>query len=120
MIEQINKYRQNVIFKIDDSLFLNSKNIIIKRSCKKLNNKKFNLFEIIALIDLFYKLELSKIIRIFNVFHSNLLILIIINSLSNQKNSLSSLILVNNLKKQIINDILDFKKFKERLKYRIK
>ena len=83
IIEQINKYRQNVIFKIDDSLFLSSKNIIIKRSYKKLNNKKFDLFKIIALINLSYKLRLSKIIRIFNIFHSNLLILIIINSLFN-------------------------------------
>ena len=63
--------------------FFNNKNIKIKRPYKKLDNKKFSLFKVIAKIDYFYRLELSIIIRIFNVFYFKLLILIITNSLSN-------------------------------------
>ena len=63
-------------------VFFNSKNIKIKRPYKKLNNKKFSSFKVIAKIGYFYRLELSIIIRIFNVFHFKLLILIIINPLS--------------------------------------
>ena len=64
-------------------VFFNSKNIKTKRSYKKLDNKKFSPFKVIAKIDYFYRLKLSIIIRIFNVFYSKLLILIITNSLSN-------------------------------------
>ena len=63
-------------------IFLNSKNIKTKRSYKKFDNKKFNLFKIIAKVEYFYKLKLSSIIRIFNVFYFKLLILIITNPLS--------------------------------------
>ena len=62
-------------------VFFNSKNIKIKRPYKKLNNKKFNSFKIIAKIDYFYRLKLPIIIRIFNVFYFKLLILIITNPL---------------------------------------
>ena len=63
-------------------VFLNSKNIKTKRPYKKLDNKKFSPFKIIAKIDYFYRLKLPIIIRIFNVFYFKLLILIIINPLS--------------------------------------
>ena len=63
-------------------VFFNSKNIKIKRSYKKLDNKKFNSFKIIAKIGYFYRLELFITIRIFNIFYFKLLILIITNSLS--------------------------------------
>ena len=63
-------------------VFFNNKNIKIKRPYKKLNNKKFNSFKIIAKIDYFYRLKLPIIIRIFNVFYFKLLTLIITNSLS--------------------------------------
>ena len=62
-------------------VFLNSKNIKTKRPYKKLDNKKFNSFKVIAKIDYFYRLELSIIIRIFNVFYFKLLTLIITNPL---------------------------------------
>ena len=62
-------------------VFLNSKNIKTKRPYKKLDNKKFSPFKIIAKIDYFYRLKLPIIIRIFNVFYFKLLILIITNPL---------------------------------------
>ena len=63
-------------------VFLSNKNIKIKRSYKKLNNKKFSPFRVIAKIDYFYRLELPLTIRIFNIFYTKLLILIITNPLS--------------------------------------
>ena len=63
-------------------VFLNNKNIKTKRPYKKLDNKKFNLFKVIAKIGHFYRLKLPIIIRIFNVFYFKLLTLIIINPLS--------------------------------------
>ena len=54
-------------------IFLNNKNIKIKRPYKKLNNKKFNPFKIIVKIGYFYTLELPIIIKILNVFYFKLL-----------------------------------------------
>ena len=86
-------------FKENDLVFFNSKNIIIDKSCKKLNDKIFDSFLIKTVIDSFYKLELSKIMKIYNVFHFKLLNLIIINSLSDQKNSSFTIIIVKNKEK---------------------
>ena len=63
-------------------VFLNSKNIKIKRPYKKLNNKKFDSFKVIAKVGYFYRLELPLTIRIFNIFYIKLLTLTITNPLS--------------------------------------
>ena len=70
-------------FKKDDFVFFNNKNIVINKLFKKLNNKMFDSFKIIFIIDSFYKLKLFKIIKIYNVFHFKLLNLVIINLLFN-------------------------------------
>ena len=88
-----------MIFKKNDLVFLNNKNIIINKSYKKLNNKIFNSFLIKIVIDSFYKLKLFKIIKIYNVFHLKFLNLVIINSLSNQKNFSFIIIIVKNKEK---------------------
>ena len=73
------------MFKKSDLVFLNSKNIVINKLFKKLNDKMFNLFKIIFILDFSYKLKLFKIIKIYNVFHFKLLNFVVINLLSNQK-----------------------------------
>ena len=70
-----------MIFKKNDLVFLNNKNIIINKSCKKLNNKIFDSFLIKFVINFSYKLKLSKIMRIYNVFHFKFLNLVVINLL---------------------------------------
>ena len=58
----------------------------------------FDSFKVIFIVDSFYKLKLSEIMRIYNVFHFKLLNLVIINSLFNQKNSFFKVIIVKNKK----------------------
>ena len=99
MIEQINRYKKDVTFKKGDLVFLNIKNIIIDKPFKKLNDKMFDSFKIIFVIDFSYKLKLSEIMRIYNVFHFKLLSLVVINSLSDQKNPSSKITIVKNKKK---------------------
>ena len=83
MIEQINRYKKNVTFKKNDFIFFNNKNIVINKSFKKLNNKMFDLFKIIFVIDFFYKFKLFEIIKIYNVFYFKFLSFVIINLLFN-------------------------------------
>ena len=85
-------------FKKDDLVFLNIKNIIIDKLFKKLNDKMFDSFKIIFVIDSSYKLKLFEIIKIYNVFYFKLLSLVVINSLFNQKNSSFKVIIIKDKK----------------------
>ena len=80
IINQINRYRKNVTFKVSDIIFLNNKNINTKRLSRKLNYKKYNFFKVLKLIKFLYKLKLFTSIRIYNVFHANILSLTLDNS----------------------------------------
>ena len=95
----MNRYKKEITFKKGDLVFLNIKNIVIDKSCKKLNDKMLGPFKVILIIDFFYKLKLSKIIRIYNVFHFKLLNLVVINLLFNQKNLSFKIIIVKGKKK---------------------
>ena len=86
MIEQINRYKKDITFKKDDLVFFNTKNIVIDKLCKKLNDKMLGSFKVILIINSFYKLKLFEIMRIYNIFHFKLLNLIVINLLFDQKN----------------------------------
>ena len=68
-------------FKKDDLVFFSNKNIVIDRLFKKLNDKMFDSFKVIFIIDSFYKLKLFKIMRIYNVFYFKLLNFVVINLL---------------------------------------
>ena len=98
MIEQVNRYKKEITFKKNDLVFFNIKNIIIDKSFKKLNDKMFDLFKVIFVIDFSYKLKLFEIIKIYNVFHLKLLNLVVINSLSDQKNSFFKIIIIKDKK----------------------
>ena len=65
------------------SFFFNIKNIIIYKLFKKLNDKMFDSFKIIFVIDISYKLKLFEIMRIYNVFYFKSLNFVVINLLFN-------------------------------------
>ncbi len=62
-----------MIYKIDDMMFLNSRNIMISRSSKKLNDKMLEFFKILIKIEHIYRLKLSLTMKIHSKFVSNLL-----------------------------------------------
>ena len=95
MINQANKHRKKINYKIESKMFLNERNIITARLFRKLNDKMLDSFQIIESVDSFYKLKLSKTMRIHDVFHSELLYSVINDSLSDQKNESSRSIVIN-------------------------
>ncbi len=95
MMNQANKHRKKINYKIESKMFLNERNIITARSFKKLNDKMLNSFQITDSVDFFYKLKLSDTIYIHDVFHSELLRFVVNNSLFNQKNEFLKLIVIN-------------------------
>ncbi len=60
MIQQVNKHRKEVDYEIESKMFLNERNIVSARSFKKLDDKMFNLFINLNLVDSSYKLKLSE------------------------------------------------------------
>ena len=71
--KQINKHRKKTIYKINDMMFLNFKNITIARSLKKLNDKMLKSFKILVEVENVYRLKLSSIMKIHFEFALNLL-----------------------------------------------
>ncbi len=120
MMNQANKHRKKINYKIKSRMFLNERNIITARLFKKLNDKMLDSFQIIDFIDSFYKLKLLKTMHIHDVFHSELLHLVVNDSLSDQKNELSRSIVINDEDEWKINDILNSRWYRKRLQYQVK
>ncbi len=83
-----------MIYKIDDMMFLNSRNIMISKSSKKLNDKMLKFFKILIKIKHAYQLKLSSTMKIHLKFALNLLQLNSKNSLKEQRNKLSDSIII--------------------------
>ncbi len=120
MMNQANKHRKKINYKIKSKMFLNKWNIITAKSFKKLNDKMLDSFQIIEFVDLFYKLKLSKTMHIHNVFHSKLLRSVVDDSLSDQKNESLRSIVINDENKWKIDDILNSWCYRRQLQYWVK
>ncbi len=120
MMNQANKHRKKINYKIESKMFLNERNIITARSFKKLNDKMLNSFQITDSVDFFYKLKLSDTIYIHDVFHSELLRFVVNNSLFNQKNEFLKLIVINDEDEWKIDNILNFWWYWRWLQYQVK
>ncbi len=120
MVNQANKHRKKINYEIESKMFLNERNIVIARLFKKLDDKMLDSFKVTDSVDFFYKLKLSDTMRIHDVFHSELLRSVVDDSLPDQKNELSKSIVVNDEDEWKIDDILNFRRYRRRLQYRIK
>ncbi len=121
MKKQIDKYWKKMIYKINDMMFLNSRNIMISRSSKKLDDKMLELFKILIEIEHVYRLKLSSTIKIHSKFASNLLRLNSKNSLNEQRNKSSDFIVIDDEDEWEIKNILNFRHYErdKRLQYRV-
>jgi len=95
MMNQANKHRKKINYKIESKMFLNERNIVTARFFKKLNDKMLDSFQITDSVDSFYKLKLSETMHIHDVFHSELLRSVVDDSLPDQKNEPSRSIVIN-------------------------
>ena len=120
MIQQANKHRKEVDYEIKSKMFLNEWNIITAKSFKKLDDKMLDFFINLDLVDSSYKLKLSETMHVHDVFHSDLLRLVIDDFLSDQKNETLKSILINDEDEWKIDDILNFHLYQRWLQYRVK
>ncbi len=121
MKKQTDKHRKKMIYKIDDMMFLNSRNITISRSSKKLDDKMLEFFKILIKVEHAYRLKLSSTMKIHSKFASNLLRLDSKNSLNEQRNESPNSIVVNDEDEWEVKNILNFRHYGrgKRLQYRV-
>ncbi len=120
MVQQANKHRKEVDYEAGSKVFLNERNIVIARPFKKLDDKMLGFFTNLDLVDSSYKLKLSETMRVHDVFHPGLLRLVVDDPLPGQKNEPLGSIVVNDEDEWEIDDILNSRRYRRRLQYRIK
>ncbi len=120
MMKQVNKHRKEVDYEIESKVFLNERNIVTARSFKKLDDKMLDSFTNLDLVDSSYKLKLSESMRVHDVFHSDLLRSAVDDLLPGQKNEPSGSIVINDEDEWKIDDILNSRRYRRRLQYRVK
>jgi len=111
MKKQINKHWKKMIYKIDDMMFLNSRNIMISRSSKKLDDKMLELFKILIKIEHAYQLKLLSTMKIHSKFASNLLQLDSKDALEKQWNESSDSIVIEDKDEWKVKNILNFRHY---------
>jgi len=95
IIQQANKHRKEVDYKIESKMFLNEWNIITARSFEKLDDKMLDLFINLDFVNSSYKLKLSETMHVYDVFHSDLLCFAVNDLLPDQKNESLKSIVIN-------------------------
>ena len=110
-IQGANKHKKSSLkYKVGDRIWLSTKNIHTERPSKKLDHKRINPYKITKLVGLSYQLELSISMHIHNMFHLSLLKLAAKDLLLDQINDLPPPVVVNDKKKQKIDNILNAKR----------
>jgi len=119
MKKQIDKHWKKMIYKINDIMFLNFRNIMIAKSSKKLNDKMLESFKILTEIEHAYWLKLSSTMKIHSEFILNLLRLNSKDSLKEQRNESSDSIVIDNKDEWEVKNILNFRHYRRWLQYHV-
>ena len=87
---------------------------------KKLDHKMIESYSIIKVVDAFYQVQLLESVKIFDIFHLNLLRKAFENSLFEQINEFAPSIIIDDEKEWKMNDILDARKYYRRVQFFVK
>ncbi len=120
MMNQANKHRKKVNYEIGSKMFLNERNIVTARPFKKLDDKMLDPFTNLDPVGSSYKLKLPESMRVHDVFHPDLLRPAADDPLPGQKNEPPGPIVVKDEDEWEIDDILNSRRYRRRLQYRVK
>ncbi len=118
---QINKHKWNVIYEVDDWVWLSFRNVKTTRLCKDLKDKQLNLYQITAKVNIFYHLHLSVSMKhLHSMFDSKLLQSYSKDSLSEQHSESLRSITIEDDEHWKIDDILNFRRYWDWIQYKVK
>ena len=117
----MNKHKWNVIYEVNDWVWLSFRNIKITRLCKDLKDKQLDLYQITVKVSIFYHLHLSVSMKhLHSMFISKLLWSCSEDSLSKQHLESLRSITIENDKHWKIDDILNFRRYQDQIQYKVK
>ncbi len=118
---QINKHKRNIIYEVDDWVWLSFRNVKTTRLCKDLKDKQLNFYQIIAKVSIFYYLRLSVSMKhLHSMFSSKLLQSYSENFLSEQHSESLRSIIIKDDEHWKINNILNFRCYQDWIQYKVK
>ena len=123
IVAQINKHRRDVIYEVDDWVWLSFRNVKTTRLCKDLKDKQLESYQITVKAKAFYHLRLSASMKhLHSMFSSKLLRPYSGDPLSEQHAELLRLIIINDDDDEHwkVDDILDFRRYRGRIQYKVK
>ena len=107
MTHNANCYRKDVTYEVSQKVFLDRRNIKIKRLCLKLNDKNISSYKILQKVEIIYQLELSAFMKIHLVFHVMHLQAVITDPLSEQINASLRSVIIDDQDEWVIDEIID-------------
>ncbi len=118
---QINKHRRDVIYEVNDWVWLFSRNIKTTRSCKNLKDKQLESYQITVKVEIFYHFHLSiSMKQLHSMFSSKLLRSCLDDFLSEQHSESFKSLTIENDEHWKINDILNSRHYQDRIQYKVK
>ncbi len=118
---QINKHRWDVIYEVNDWVWLSFRNIKTTRSCKDLKDKQLELYQIMIKVEIFYYLRLLVSMKqLHSVFSLKLLCSYFNDLLLKQHSESFRSLTIKNDEHWKIDDILNFRHYWDWIQYKIK
>ena len=118
---QINKHKRDIIYEVDDWVWLSFRNVKTTRLCKDLKDKQLDFYQITVNVSIFYHLHLSVSMKhLHSMFSSKLLQLYSEDFLSEQHSESLESITIKDDEHWKINDILNFRRYWDQIQYKVK
>ncbi len=118
---QINKHKWNIIYEVNDWVWLSFRNVKTTRLCKDLKDKQLNLYQITVKVSVFYHLRLSVSMKhLHSMFSLKLLQSYSEDFLSEQHSKSLRSITIKDDEHWKINDILNFRRYWDWIQYKVK
>ncbi len=118
---QINKHRRDIIYEVNDWVWLSFRNVKTTRLCKDLKNKQLNLYQITVKMSIFYHLHLSVSMKhLHSMFSSKLLQSYSEDLLSEQHSESFRSITIKDDEHWKIDNILNFRRYRDWIQYKVK
>ncbi len=118
---QINKHRRDVIYEINDWVWLFFRNIKTTKSCKNLKDKQLESYQITIKVEIFYHLYLLiSMKQLHLMFSSKLLHSCLDDLLSEQHSESSRFLTIKYDEHWEINDILNSRCYQDWIQYKVK
>ncbi len=118
---QINKHKRDVIYEVDNWVWLFSRNIKTTKSCKNLKDKQLESYQITVKVEIFYHFRLSISMKQLHLMFSSKLLCSCLNDLLSEQHSESFRSLtIKDDEHWEIDDILNFRCYQDQIQYKVK